>query len=91
MATIEKSRARAPLAEGMIGYSWRLGEDRQGCYNFSIRGETHSFQLSVNNTEALGMLSWVAGRMTLPATILVDKRALPEKLRALADQLEKRS
>lgn len=88
MATVTKSRARKPLAEGMMAYSWSNMGDEGERFNVSVRGAEHWFKTSMTPDEAIYFMSYVAGHMTETEGVFLDKRSTVEKLRALADKLE---
>lgn len=88
MATVTKSRARKPLAEGQIASSWSNMGDEGERFNFSVRGDEHWFKLSVNEKEAVNIIAYLSGHITWGKQYNIDKRTVSEKLRALADKLD---
>ena len=93
MAVMLKSGARKPLAENTLSLSWGSGFSGlqpDGKYRLRVSGETHDYSLELKPSECLSFINWFAGRETHKPALSweQDKRTLPERLRALADQLE---
>lgn len=91
MAKVVKSRARSPLAEGTPSYSWAAGFSglpADAGYRLRLAGALHSFSFEMSLKEWLNFIDFFASRETWQGYSL-DKRSRAEKLRALADKLEK--
>lgn len=99
MASLHKSRAREPLAEGVMSRSYGFNSND---YHSTERGfvlsimsgdETKAgrstwYKLAMSQAEALGCVSWIAGELSKVNEYGPDNRSTVERLRALADNLE---
>ena len=91
MATLTKSGARAPLAAGTAMVSWGRSGNQPGQYKIAVRNDDTDklFTLSLPEPAAIKFVDWVASHETFDHGCgTVDRRTLPQKLRALADKLE---
>lgn len=52
MATLLKTRARAPLADGRVDVGWRHSFGDSGRWQIEIAGDGHRYTLSMDEREA---------------------------------------
>lgn len=91
MATVTKTRARKPLADGVAAISRGTNFAAEFIYSIAVQTPDNLafIKTTLTQKEAYRFMEMVAGGETEPADFWNDKRTLSEKLRALADKLEK--
>lgn len=91
MAILTRLRAHKPLANSPVFSSWHGTENAGEYYNLRVT-DGHSYCLALRPIETFSFIEFVAGRLTHeygPVMGWTDKRTFAEKLRAMADKIEK--
>lgn len=90
MAILTKSRARKALASHRLFRSWSNGKDGVR-FNLAVLADTeHTYTMALTESEGCRTAVDFAGYLTAdPREVWPDKRSNAQKLRDLADKLER--